>query len=63
MSLRGAFPSTKVQDRFCDEAISTVTQGDCAPKKTGVGKKRLAMTNWWLGDRLEINDIGYFSYN
>ncbi len=39
LSLQEEFPSTKVQDRFCDETISVVTPGDC------FGKKRLAMTN------------------
>jgi len=38
LSSRRAFPSTKGQDMFCDEAIFIDLKGDC------FGKKRLAMT-------------------
>jgi hypothetical protein len=30
---------------FGDEAIPWITPGDCEPKKTGFGKKHLAMTS------------------
>jgi hypothetical protein len=38
VSLRGEFPSAKAQERFCNEAISTVLFGACGPKKTGFSK-------------------------